>query len=636
MTAPTQPTPWVRAGLLALALVIALPLAPTPAAAQPAPVPADSAAPAPAADAAAPTDELAQKKQQAKDHFLKGLEFVQNENWDAALAEFLASRELFPTRVALENAAVCLRQLKRYADALDMYNELLQKFGSTLPPDKLKVAQEAVTQLQGNVGQLTVTADQPGSNVVVDGQERGKTPLAKPLTVNAGTHTVRVSKAGYETYEMQVLIAGRQTKAVVAQLTALRATGTLTITEADGKQLDVVVDGAVVGKTPWTGALAVGTHTVFLRGEADVGTPPSSAVVKQDASTALTLRATKLDAAIRIEPTPSNAQVNIDGVSVGNGVWEGRLTSGTHRVEIAAEGFVPYRHDVAVRAGQRELQRVSLDRDLSNPMWQAGFVPHIYVEAVGGLAWAPSLGGGSDKGCDSNCDRSRPLGFLAGARGGYEISKGLGVELFLGALYLKEKMTRHMQITGEYGDHIWRSTDYQDSTQLFGPAAAMSASYRFFDKTPLTLRFWAGAARVNATFSNGGNFTGTAQKTVPDPADPTKKIKVEVPDTTTYVTVPEKSARIWMPFVGPEVRIGYQLGKHFSVDIGAALLLFFPPDTPRTGNNSLSNATGERKTGFTFDQNGESVTTGLLRFPHENGFGTFFAIMPTIAGRFDF
>ncbi len=616
--------------LLSLAVVLTAALASAQPAAAPAPPPAASASPSAASSPQPAADQaLEQKKQQAKEHFLKGLEFVQNESWDAALAEFLASRDLYPTRVALENAAVCLRQLKRYADALDMYNDLLQQFGKSLPPGKLKMVKSAIAKLQGDVGYIKLSADQPGSNVVVDGQERGKAPLSKPLVVNAGTHTVRVSKEGFETYEKQVLVAGRQTKAVVAHLTALRATGTLTIREASGEKLDVVVDGAVVGKTPWSGALAVGTHTVFLRGKKDVGTAPSSAVVKKDSSTALTLRAVKLDASIRIEPTPSNALVNIDGVSVGNGIWEGRLTSGRHRIEIAADGFIPYRHDVTVRAGQRELQRVSLDRDLSNPMWQAGFVPHIYVEVVGGAAWAPSFGGGADSLCSQQggtCDRSRPLGFLAGARGGYEITKGLGLEVFLGALYMKEKMTRVVHLTSEFTSQHgpWTSDAAQDTTQLLGPAAAVSASYRFFDKTPLTLRVWAGVTRVRAIFGNSGYYTG--------------------PDSTgqsisTDVSVPEESPHVWMPFGGPEVRIGYRFSKHVSVDLGASLLVMLAPDTPRTGSapiGSHSQSPGQRASLPNLTRNGKAVTVGELYLPSENGFGTFFTVMPTAAGRFDF
>src|SRR4051812_7353337 len=78
---------------------------------------------APAADASA--DDAEKRKEEAKARFQRGLELVQNESWDAALAEFLASRKLFPTRVALKNAALSLRQLKRYVEALAMYNELL-------------------------------------------------------------------------------------------------------------------------------------------------------------------------------------------------------------------------------------------------------------------------------------------------------------------------------------------------------------------------------------------------------------------------------------------------------------------------------------------------------------------------------
>ena len=55
---------------------------------------AQEPAPAPSADAAAP-DDPEKRKEEAKVRFQRGLELVQNESWDAALAEFLASRKLF-------------------------------------------------------------------------------------------------------------------------------------------------------------------------------------------------------------------------------------------------------------------------------------------------------------------------------------------------------------------------------------------------------------------------------------------------------------------------------------------------------------------------------------------------------------
>lgn len=635
MTVLESPAPAARARWIALLWFVALLLAAASAPARPAspkrappasapPAQSGNAAPAAATATPSPEQALEQKKQQAKEHFIKGLEFVQNENWDAALAEFLASRDLYPTRVALENAGICLRELKRYSEALDMYHQLLAKFGNSLAPQKLQMVRRAITQLEGDVGRITVSADQAGSNVVVDGRQRGKTPLPKPIVVNAGTHTVRVYREGFETFEKQVLVAGRQSKSVSAHLVALRAVGTLTVTEAAGQKLDVVVDGAVVGKTPWSGSVSVGTHTVLLRGKDELGTPPSSAIVKQGSTAELTLRAAKLDASIRVEPTPSNAEVDIDGVSVGHGIWEGRLTSGRHRLEVGADGFIAYRKNITLRGGPREVLRISLDRDLTNPMWKAGFVPHLYAEVVGGATWAPSFGGSADKSCSSatSCSETPPLGFLAGARGGYEVAKGLGLELFLGAIYAKETTTRRVVANGEYGP--WTSNAAEDSTEIFGPAAALSASYRFLDKTPLTFRMWVGVARVKASFANSGRFNGTAQdasgKNVPASAD---------------VSVPEQDPHLWIPFGGPEVRIGYRFTKHLSVDIGAALLLMFPSDTPRTGTTGLGGS-GDRWIAPSATANGQTVHSGLVRLPRENGFSTTFLLAPTLAGRYDF
>jgi hypothetical protein len=603
----------------------------------PAPPPPAAAPPAAAPPAVSP--EVEKRKEEAKARFLKGLELVQNESWDAALAEFLASRELYPTKVALKNAAVSLRQLKRNAEALEMYRELLREFGSSVTPDEKKTIDDAILQLQSSVGEIQVESSEPESTVVIDGQQSGTTPLKGPIVVNAGTHSVRVSKEGYETFETQVLVAGGQRKSVQAKLKALSRVGTLVVREADGRALEVVVDGAVVGKTPqWQGQLAVGVHTVYLRGENDLGTPPSSATVHHNQTSTLSLRATKLDAAIRIEPTPSNARVDVDGVQVGNGVWEGRLKSGTHKVEVVALGFVPYRRDVVVNSGQREVLTVALERDLSHPMWSAGFVPHVYVEVLGGPAFAGSLGGRADGACaEGECeDRSRPFGFLAGARGGYQLSRGLGIELFLGYLQLNESMTRRVAASAD--GRAVTSNDYADETKLAGPLGALSASYQFFETTPLTFRVGVGVARVTGTFSNKGTFSGEVPNPCLDPKAPDC-------DGTVYrfsenTSVPEKSARVWMPFVAPEARFGYRFSKRLMVDLGVAVFLMFPPDAPRTGLTSLSGREGERKTSLRdvpdAFPDGNDARPGVLALRPENGLGSFVAIIPTIAGRFDF
>src|SRR5262245_32213035 len=71
----------------------------------------------PAAESSSGDEE--RKRAEAKERFLKGLTLANGGDWDAALVEFQASIDIFPTRVAMMNAAVSLRNLKRYAEAAD-------------------------------------------------------------------------------------------------------------------------------------------------------------------------------------------------------------------------------------------------------------------------------------------------------------------------------------------------------------------------------------------------------------------------------------------------------------------------------------------------------------------------------------
>ncbi len=602
------------------------------------------AAPARAADAAGTPDTEAgtateSQRTDAKRRFLLGLELAKAGQWDAALAEFTASRELHPTRVASRNMAIALHQLGRNAEALDTYTTLLEEFAASMPPDELARVKDELAAVRPLVAELEVTSSEPGSVVVIDGRQRGTTPLAGALRVNAGSRTVRVSREGFETFEEQVSIAGAQKKSVRAVLRRLSAIGTLVVHEASGAALDVLVDGAVVGKTPWRGSLAAGTHNVVLKGDGDLGTPPSSALVRVGETATLTLKAVKLDAAIRIEPTPSNATVFVDGVSVGSGVWEGRLSAEAHRIEVSAPGHRPYRSEATLKVGRGELLRVVLERDLSNPMWGDAFVPHLYVEAFGGVALGLSLGGSAAEACDSTINdpsdndvagckaRSRPFGFLVGARGGYAIVGGLGIELGLGYLTISESMTRRIRALGEPQVTELYSDDYEDETTLAGPFAALSASYRVLEKTPLTFRVSVGVARLRSNTENRGDFRGTFQASASDP--------VETFDLS--LSIPERAESLWAPLIGPEVRFGYRFSRALSVDAGFLALILFPAEKLRTASSGYGgDLRGDAIAEPVPTLEGGTVVPGTVRLPRETVAGTIVAGVPSVGLRVDF
>jgi hypothetical protein len=294
--------------------------------------------------------------------------------------------------------------------------------------------------------------------------------------------------------------------------------------------------------------------------------------------------------------------------------------------------------------------KVRLERDLSNPMWSEGFRPHLYAEVVGGAMLSPinGMGGGADKAC-SNGDCSKkpfPLGFIVGARGGYQFIKGFSVEIGLGFMYMSEKMTRkNVVATADHGSLT--SDNYKDQTTVAGGFAEISAAYSLLDKTPVTFRVGGGAARLKATFKNGGDFTGDITQDLSKVCGNDKACLKNADTTTvsTHLQVPEQAPFVIVPFVAPEVRIGYRVSKKVVVDFGVAMFIMLAPPTERqpassgnAGGFNLRNDQGRRASigTVTFKNDPKEQNGGLATLPREDGLGVMFALVPTLSGHFDF
>lgn len=573
--------------LLALSLSSALALA--------------QAAPEAAKAEPAALDDEAAKKEQARTHFDKALTLFEEEAWDAALVEFAQSRELYPTRAATKNAAVCLRKLHRFDQALDMFEALLREF-PTLPADEKALVDREIKELEGRVGKVEIRGALPGAKVVVDGRERGMTPLA-PVRLPVGTHLVRVSMEGFAPFEAQVEVVGAKTSALDAELSPLTRGGRLKITEQEGKTLDVVVDGVVVGKTPWEGTLAVGDHMVLLRGEGNVGTQPVPAPVSLNQVTPLTLRAESLDASLRVEPLPAGASVAIDGVTVGRGLWEGRLRSGPHKVEVASEGFLPLTRQVTLRVDKPEVLNVTLERDPNSEAWRVAHPPRIVVEVSGAFAISPSLGGDLVASCSGDCKKSVGTGFFGQLHAAYQLGSGLGFGVDAGAIVLQQKLeNRGAQLQPVGRPALTGSVN--DELRLAGALVGGSASYHLAsDVLPLTFRLGVGALLGSVQDTRKGDFTRTDGSPI-------------------SVNPPAEKASATYLYVSPEARIGHRFGERFEVSLGLqTLFLIGMGDEPTwTNRTKLVDA-----------------VDGLKTFPSETTAGkTVVVLLPSVGARYEF
>jgi len=587
-----------------------------PALAQPAPpsappveppaAPAASAAPsappadtAPPAEGAPPSEET---KKEARAHFNKGLALLQEEAWAAALAEFLVSRELFPTRVATNNAALALRKLQRFDESLDMYETYLRDF-SNIPPGERTLAQRAVAELRDLVGTVEITGAEPGASIVVSSQDRGEYPPVKPLRVSAGTHLVRIFKEGFEPFETRVDVAGGQTAKVTAKLRVLKDSGRLKVAERGGRAIDVVVDNVVVGKTPWEGLLAVGNHTVALRGEGKVGTQPATAPVKSQQLTALTLVAEDLEAALRVEPTPAGASVAIDGVTVGRGIWLGRLRTGAHQVEVTADGFLPLAKKVTIERGAREIVKAELARDPNALMWRKP--SKIFFEFSAGFTLVPTFGGDVAGLCTDKCSRPVGIGALALAHGGYELGSGFGFGLTAGYIIASQNVTgRKTRLTpnSKNNDPPPQQGTADDRLRLSAFVGGAHASYHLGETVPVLLRVGAGVLLGQVRDERSGRFTTRAGK--PYKAYPV----VDFPSTTYF-------------YIDPEVRVGVRFARHFELSAGVQALMLLALSQPRWSDTIEIAAS----------------TDGIGKYDPNPVMGGFvLAVTPTVGLRYDF
>jgi hypothetical protein len=380
------------------------------------------------------------------------MELLQAGDFEGALARFLESRARFRSFANTANAAVCLEQLGRFDEALDMYRELVADFSSKFSEEERRSLVGLMAGLRKKVGTIDVSSNVEGT-VVVDGRARGTLPLFAPISVLAGKHRVRVLKEGYASDDVEVELAEGGALSVELKLRPLTDVGRLVVAEASGKRgLEVVVDGAPVGQTPWKGVLSQGAHVVQLRSR-DLGTAPTQVNVVVGQELEQSLRAEALGPELVLRPQPTSADVSIDGVGVGPGLWRGRLPRGAHAVSVTELGYLERRLTLA--DGEGGEKDVVLVVDRSHPRWpkEPSGSFHVGLFATGGLG--SSTGADPEQSCGLGCSGGPATFGAAFVRGGYAFLNGWRLEGVAGAARFGRKVDRTL-VDGNRG---FESTD---------------------------------------------------------------------------------------------------------------------------------------------------------------------------------
>jgi hypothetical protein len=149
--------------------------------------------------------------------------------------------------------------------------------------ERAQVRLELVT-IEGLLAHIAVHGQVPSSDVFVDGERVGKTPLESTVTVAPGAHQVEVRRAGYVPAQRAITLQdgahGDVTLDPAVDKAALwRDGGSLAITASESQSV-LTVDGAELGLVTESVQLPAGPHRIhvesggFLPAERDVDIPP--------------------------------------------------------------------------------------------------------------------------------------------------------------------------------------------------------------------------------------------------------------------------------------------------------------------------------------------------------------------------
>ncbi len=489
----------------------------------------------------------------ARTHFDAAVLLFEDKKFDGALVEFQAAYELSKEPRVLRNVAVCNKFLGRYTVAIALLQQELAEAKDLEPEVRTKIEDEIATLTPLTVV-VSVTVNEADAEVFVDDRLLGKGSLAE-ARVDVGERLFRASKPGFPDATQKLsIVSGNKPKVTLELKKAPVAVGPamLRVVEKTGKTVEVILDGAVVGKTPWQGAVVPGTHTLGLRGPDDTGAEKRAVTAEGGKTVEVTLESVPLPVFLIISATPSGASITIDGKPAGTAPYRAGLAKGNHTVVVSADGFREASREVSLASpDQPQSLQIDLERwrrwnlDFVNAFWPGGLNLQKYAN-------------------EKETASSFAFSGLLGLRVGYLLTSNFGVEVLGGGFLSREAVRRDLRLApvgkpSEIYDNPVHGERLVNAALLVG----LGASVHFGESTPLTLRLSGGVAVGNTNVSDdspGQTFTAAAGASE-------QKFRMD------------DSSRSWTaPFLAPEIRVGLRFGRAFTLDLGVlAMVLVLPP-----------------------------------------------------------
>lgn len=259
--------------------------------------------------------------------------------------------------------------------------------------------QDLKVRLKPNFGVVTVSSVPAGATIEVDGQNLGVTPAK--VDMDSGIRRVQLTAPGLRPWTSSIVITAGKPETIGPVTLGLADAHVTVRSVPSGAQ--VTTGGSFRGITPVTIDLAPGvSHTITI---ARAGYAPwtRELFAEPDKTSTLDARLAALLVDVRIQGTPEDSEVFVNGESRGKAPVSLQLTASRHRLEVRHEGFNPQTSDLVLAPGIAR----TIDFKLVNPKDVAGNAQKL-ITTKGGIRLLLVTGGTYQAGSDRREQGRRP------------------------------------------------------------------------------------------------------------------------------------------------------------------------------------------------------------------------------------
>jgi tetratricopeptide (TPR) repeat protein len=132
--------------------------------------------------------------------------------FEDALKEYQAAYAAYSDPQIYYAIAQAEQRLGRFLDALQHYQGLVAD-PKDLSPELRSQVDIHLEEVKKNLAALVLDVDPDGAAILIDGEEKGESPMSQPLFLEPGQHSYEVTRRGWESDQgVMDLIAGKETR----------------------------------------------------------------------------------------------------------------------------------------------------------------------------------------------------------------------------------------------------------------------------------------------------------------------------------------------------------------------------------------------------------------------------------------